>query len=132
MRARKYNKKIELWETSQDTFDSFGDPVPNEKILGSLWCQLITTEKPYRTTEFGVIDTTDTITIKLRKRSDFDFNSKNQYFIYRSKIYVMQTEPVNVDFEDREVVITLKKADLNGVTETPPFGNQNQNQNGQN
>lgn len=126
MRARKYNKKIELWQT---TFvqNEWGGTPNNETLLGKLWCQLVTTNKPYRVTELGIIDTTDTINIKLRKRSDFDFNTKNQYFIYRNERYIMQTEPININFEDREVLITLKKASLKGATSTPPFGNQNQN-----
>jgi len=129
MRARKYNKRIEVWQTLPEAQDEFGDKSVTPQLITTTWCELITTNTVYRSTDMGIIDTTDTITIKLRKRNDLTYNSKNQFFKYRGLKYVIQTEPINVGFEDREIIITLKKEMSKGVDTITPIGNQNQNQN---
>lgn len=122
-RARKYNKRIEVWQTLP-VQNEWGGSTVTPQLITTTWCELITTNTAYRSTDMGIIDTTDTITIKLRKRNDLTYNSKNQYFKYRGFKYVIQTEPINVGFEDREIQITLKKEMSKGVNTISPIGGE--------
>lgn len=121
MSARKYNKRVEVWQTNALPEDDFGDNDVEPILLTTTWCKLITTNKNYRTTEFGIIDTTDTIDIELRKRNDLPYNSKNQFFVYNNEKYNIQNEPIDIGFENREIRITLKKEMSKGVTELQPI-----------
>lgn len=131
MRARKYNKQIEIWQFTKQK-DGFGGNVGGEPILlTKSRCKIITNNKIYQNKEFGLSETTNRIVIQLRKRNDITYNSKNQFVKYRGEKYAINSEPVNVGFEDREIQITLTKEPTFGVTKLEPIGNQNQNQNGQ-
>ena len=120
-RARKYNKKIQLWQTAP-IVNEWGGNTVSETLLTTTWCEIKTPNTTYRSTEFGITDTTDTIVLRLRKRNDLTYNSENQFFKYRGKRYIIESEPINIGFEDREIQITLKKEMLKGVNEVPPIG----------
>ena len=111
MRARKYNKRLEVWQTAP-LDDGFGGETASETLLSSTWCKFITLDRLSRSTDFGVTDTTDTLIIQLRKRNDLTYTSKNQFFKYRGLKYIIQGTPINVGFEDREIQITLKQESL--------------------
>lgn len=130
MRARKYNKRIDVYQVTNvsDGFGGNGVGVPT--LIARSWCKLITLNKLDRNTDVGIIDTIDTIVIQLRKRNDLDYNSKNMYFVYRSEKYIMQSEPINVGFEDREIQITLKRESKKGTTSSAGNQHQHQNQHG--
>lgn len=121
MRARKYNKKIEVWQTAP-VIDGFGGSIVSETLITRSWCHLTTLDRVTRSTDFGITETNDTIIIKLRKRNDLTYNSKNLFFKYRGLKYIIQSEPINIGFEDREIQITLKQESLKEVNEVPPVG----------
>tara|TARA_R110002020_G_scaffold461761_2_gene680809 strand:- start:94 stop:483 length:390 start_codon:yes stop_codon:yes gene_type:complete len=110
MRARKYNKRIEVLQTSSVS-DGYGGNITSDVLLSYSWCELITTKTAYRSTDLGLIDTLDTIIIKLRHRNDLSYNN-GLFFKYRGLRYTMQTEPINIGFEDREIMITLKQESI--------------------
>jgi hypothetical protein len=128
MRARKYNKQIEIWQTTKVS-DGFGGNVVTPELITKSRCKIITNNKIYQNKEFGLSETTNKIVVQLRKRNDITYNSKNQFVKYRGEKYVINSEPVNVGFEDREIQITLTKEPTYGVEQLEPIGNQNQNQN---
>lgn len=109
MRARKYNKKVEVWQTSKVSDGFGGSTIANTKIADT-WCDITTLNSLSRSTEFGIIDTSDTLILKLRKRNDLTYNSKIHYFVYRDEKYLIQGQPVNIGFEDREIQITVKRS----------------------
>lgn len=121
MRARKYTKKIELWQTTK-VVDGFGGNGITTELITSTWCEIITLDKLYRNTDFGVTDTANTIVIRLRKRNDLTYNSLNQFFKYRGEKYLLQGTPINVGFEDREIQITLTRESVRGVNDITPIG----------
>ena len=132
MRARKYNKKIEVWQTAPLS-DGFGGSTISETLLTSSWCSINTLDRISRSTDFGITDTNDTIVVQLRKRNDLIYNSKNLYFKYRGYKYLIQSEPINIGFEDREIQITLKRESVKSVDTIEPIngnGNGNGNANG--
>lgn len=121
MRARKYNKQIEIWQTTKVS-DGFGGNTVSEELITKSRCKIITSNNIYQNKEFGLSETTNRIVIQLRKRNDITYNSKNQFIKYRNEKYTITSEPVNVGFEDREIQITLTKDIVLGVTEIPPTG----------
>lgn len=107
MRARKYTKKIELWQTS-NVSDGYSGIVSTSALIDTVWCEIKTNNSTYRDTELGKTETTNKLIVNLRKRSDFDYNSKTLFFKYRGKVYRIVSEPINVNFEDREIQIVLE------------------------
>ena len=121
MRARKYNKKIELWQTSR-VEDGYGGNYTSDILITSTWCQIITLDRLSRSTDVGITDTNDTLIIKLRKRNDLTYNSLNQFFVYRNEKYLIQGTPINIGFEDREIQITLIRLSNKEASEITPIG----------
>lgn len=121
MRARKYTKKIEVWQTTKVS-DGFGGNGVTTELLSSTWCEILTPDKLIRNTDFGVTDTANTIIVRLRKRNDLPYNSVNQFFVYRGDKYLLQGTPINVGFEDREIQITLTRESQKGVNDIAPIG----------
>lgn len=120
MRARKYNKKIELWQTSK-VFDSYSNYATTPELIDRVWCRLVTKNNAYKVDEFGKTSTTNEIVIELRKRSDFDYLSKNLYFVYQGHNYIPVSQPVNIDFEEREIRITLELQPNGSFTSLTPI-----------
>ena len=140
MRARKYNKRVELWQTTgndgssrNEYGGSYGEPV----LITKTWCRVITLQSRVgasenRSTNFGITDTNDTIIIELRKRNDLQYNSLNQFFSFNGNRWNIQGTPINKDFDNREIQITLKRESIRSADTIEPIqGNQHQHQNGQ-
>jgi hypothetical protein len=106
MRARKYNKKIEIWQTTT-VIDGYGGGGVQSTKLASVWCELITLDALIRTTDIGQTDTNNKLIIKVRKTPTIDYTSKNTFFVYRNVSYNIQGTPINIGFEDRELQLTL-------------------------
>jgi hypothetical protein len=107
LRARKYNKKIEIWQTAPVS-DGFGGNITSETLLSSSWCKIITNPKnANRQTDFGETETFDRLSVQLRKNVVISYDPKTMFFKYRGVEYNMVSEPVNIGFEDREVQITV-------------------------
>lgn len=120
MRARGYNKKIEVWQTTIDA-DGYGGNGVTNTLISSSWCNIKTPNKNYRSTDDGVTDTTNTLIVTLRKRNDLVYNSLNLYFVYRGVKYIISSEPVNVGFEDRDIQILITKESVLGVNDISPI-----------
>lgn len=121
MRARKYNKRVEIWQTTPKSNGYTVNGGTDETLITTSWCQLVTLDRINRSTDLGLIDTTNTIIIKLRKRNDINYNSINQFFKYRGLKYIIQGEPINVGFEDREIQITLTQQSNKSVEVLEPI-----------
>ena len=121
MTSRRYNKRVEIWQSSSSS-DGFGGSYNENVKLTTSWCKITTSNSLSRSTDFGITDTNDTIVLVLRKRNDITYNSVNQFFIYRGEKYILQGTPVNVGFEDREIQITLKRENKKEVLDIEPIG----------
>jgi SPP1 family predicted phage head-tail adaptor len=106
MRARKYNKKIEIWQTTT-VIDGYGGGGVQSTKLASVWCEFITLDALIRTTDIGQTDTNNKLIIKVRKTPTIKYMSRNTFFIYRGIEYIIQGTPINIGFEDRELQLTL-------------------------
>jgi len=106
-RARKYNKKIELWQTST-VFDGYSGNATTSALIAHTWCEIKTNNSTYRDTEFGKTETANRLVLTLRKKSNINYNSKTYFFKYRGETYNIVSEPINVNFEDREIQIIIE------------------------
>ena len=107
MRARKYNKKIEIWQTTPVS-DGFGGNTITSTLLSNAWCKIITNPKnTNRQTDFGETETFDRLAVQLRKNKNLVYNTQTMFFKYRGVDYNMVSEPVNIGFEDREIEIII-------------------------
>ena len=135
MRARKYNKRIELWQTTGNNGSSrnqYGGSYSAPILITKTWCKVITPNSLSRSTDFGITDTNDTIIIELRKRNDLQYNSLNQFFRFNGNRWNIQGTPINKGFDNREIQITLKRESISSADTIEPIqGNQHQHQNGQ-
>ncbi len=111
MRGRKYTKKIAFYQVTE-TQNDYGDTNITDSLIFNTWCQIITDNQKgnNRSTEFGQTETSDRLIINLRKRDNFNFNSKDLYVLYRGLRYNIISEPINIGFEDREIQIILRKS----------------------
>ena len=106
-RARKYNKKIELWQTST-VFDGYSGNATTSALIATVWCEIKTNNSTYRDTDFGKTETANRLVLTLRKKSNINYNSKTYFFKYRGETYNIVSEPINVNFEDREIQIIIE------------------------
>ena len=120
MRARKYTKKIQLYQT-RVVSDDFGDDGTAPFLIGGVWCKIVTKDKLMHSTDLGVTDTNDTVLILLRDRSDFKYNSLNMFFRFDGSDWTIQGAPINKDFQNREIQITLVRNDFKQANEINPL-----------
>lgn len=123
MRARKYNKRVEIYQTTPKSNGYTVNGGTDETLIATSWCQIVTLDKISRNTDLGIIDTTNTVVMRLRKRNDLNYNGINQFFKYRGLKYIIQGHPVNVGFEDREIQITLVRQPSKIAETMQPIGN---------
>lgn len=128
MRARSFQKRIELWQ-EEEYEDSYSGNLVRDILITSVWANVSTLNDNKRnsalTEGLGVEDRSNTIVVKLRKRADITYNSVNQFFKYRGFKYIIQSQPTNVDFDNSYVVIVATRQSVNEVAELTPDNSAN-------
>ena len=112
MRSRSYNKRFDLYETIT-VADGFGGNTTSTSLLSKSWANISTFNigsNDSNSTEFGVLDLNSALKITTRKRNDITYNSETQYIVYRGEKYIINTAPINVNFEDNEVQFIVVKS----------------------
>jgi len=107
MRARKYNKRVEIWQTS-NVSDGFGGYTNTSSQVGTSWAKIEPMKNDRKSEEVGVETLLNTIIVTMRKRNDLTINPLNMYLRYRSTNYEIQGV-VNIGFEDRDLQIIAIK-----------------------
>jgi SPP1 family predicted phage head-tail adaptor len=105
MRGRDLTKRIEIWQTTP-VADGVGGSTVSEAKIADSWAKIESLQPGKRVNfeQFGITDVNKAIVITLRKRSDIEYNPRNQFIKYRDKKYIISTTPTNKDFEDRFIV----------------------------
>ena len=101
MRARGFNKRVEIWGTNT-VFDGFSGNTVEETLLSSSWAN-IETVKPNRgdlNTNIGILDASNSIIVTLRKRNDLNYDMTTMFVKYRGEKYIIDSFPANIDFKD--------------------------------
>ena len=108
MRAKRYNKRIEIWQVTK-TPDGYGGETVTDELITKSWCSIKTAStnksNSTRAESLGITDPTNTIFISTRLRNDITYNAINQYIVYNGFKYIIQNEPTSVDFTNTEVEI---------------------------
>lgn len=102
--ARKYNKQVEIWQTTPVS-DGFSGSHSSEELITKTWAHIRTMNFNYRRTEEGITQSADKLVFTLRKRNDLTYNALNMYIKYRGYRYDIQETPLNKGFEDSEIEI---------------------------
>jgi len=108
LRARKYDKKIQIWHT-QKSSDGYSGYTIQDELLTTIWCKIDTlnANSKYNNTsnQFGTLDVSNSVRLLFRKRNDLTFNAKDMFFVYRGYKYIINNSPININFLDNEVEI---------------------------
>lgn len=125
MGARRFNKRIEIWQTSTVSDGFSGNKDTDGIKITSSWAHIktmgVNSKYASRNTSLGTTTTTNGIVIQLRKRNDIIYNSINQYIKYNGVEYIIQNEPLEVDFEKNIIEIVAVRENLESVTEITPI-----------
>lgn len=124
MRARKYNKRISIYQTTT-TQNEYGGSVITDELITSSWCEISTVSNnskfSQRLTSLGVIDPTKAIIVKLRHRNDIEYSAINQYLLYNNNKYIIQNAPTNINLENTEVEIVAIREATTTITQVEPI-----------
>ena len=107
MRARKYNKKIAVYQSVPLSDGYGGNSCSSFTLLFSSWCQIKTLDTLSKESDVGEIVDESKLVLHLRKNSNIDYTTKGLFFKYRGIDYVVQGTPINIGFEDREIQVNL-------------------------
>ena len=108
-RARKYTKRIELWN-SAPVEDGFGGYTVTDFKLLDVWAKLSTLNKfKYKNVDFGDIDLSNSIEITIRYRTDLTLDYKNMFIVYRGYKYTFSDRSINTNFLNNEITFLATK-----------------------
>lgn len=123
MRARRFRKRVELWQT-ESYEDGYGGNLERDYLITTMWANISTLDTKSNVSlgnDLGVADRSNTIVITLRKRSDITYNSVNQFIKYSGYRYVIQKQPINDDFNNSYVTLLATRQQVDEVSELTPF-----------
>ena len=119
MISRKYNKRVEIWQTIEK-LDGYGGRLIDELFLTKSWANIVSTGSnrtlSNRLTDLGISDIQNTIIINLRHRNDFSYNGINQFIQYRGQKYIIQSV-IEKGLENTEVEIIATREKTKNVME---------------
>ena len=106
MRARGFNKKIELWQTVSVQNEFGGSQVLNQKI-GNSWAKIETIKATAsKLNEVGLNDMSLNLKITVRYRNDIQYTGENQFIICQGTAYYFVMSP-NEAFLNRTFVTLI-------------------------
>lgn len=101
MIARKYNKAISIWQ-STEVSDGFGGYTVEDVLVYSFWAH-IETKRAYRENENGQNDNFVQTILTVRNRYDVSISIKDNFIKYNGLVYnidsVMNLDLNNIDIE---------------------------------
>jgi head-tail adaptor len=123
--ARRFRKRIEIWQTDQ-VFDGFSGSTtaPGIKLL-TTWADLrsLSQNKPYSKEfeQYGISNTELAVIVTVRRRKDVFFNSLNQYIKYNGEDYVIKSFPEDKNFDHGFITFIATKELTDNVTVNGPI-----------
>lgn len=101
MIARKYNKPIAIWQTT-NVSDGFGGSTVSTSLVRSVWAH-VTTRNATRVNENGQNDNLQKTVFIIRHNYNFTLSVKDNFIKYNGKIYdidgIVEIELNTVDLE---------------------------------
>lgn len=118
--SRRFNKRVQIWQTKRVKGEFGGNKVYLELITNS-WAEIKTHKDTRRDTEVGVSDYSEKLDIVLRYRKDIAYNSVNQFLMYRGVKYVFTMSPNDMDFSSTYVTLTASREKTKSVSILDPI-----------
>ena len=120
MKARIFNKRIEIWSTSSIS-DGFGGTIASSPtLLGKSWANIktmgVNSKYANTSTSNGLEPYTDAIIIQVRKRNDLTYSKINQFIKYKGVNYVIKNIPINVNFRDDVIELVAQRQEVKNVS----------------
>lgn len=108
MKAREYDKRIEVWEVGQRQPDGFGGFLTGPaSLISSSWAKLKTNGLGRKAYDMGIVEFNDPLLFLVRGRNDLPYNGRNLYLIYRGEKYIIQAvKNENLRNVDTEIFCT--------------------------
>lgn len=117
MKAREYDKRIEVWEVGQRVSDGFGGWIIGEPVkVTTTWAKLVTEGLGRKAYNLGIIEFNDPLLFLVRGRNDLPYNGRNLYLMYRGEKYIIKSVR-NEDLRDVDTEIFCIKEE----PETVPY-----------
>lgn len=105
MKARNYDKRIEVWEVGQREPDGFGGwTIGDPTKITTTWAQLVTEGLGKKAYNLGLIEFNDPLLFLVRGRNDLPYNGRNLYLMYRNVKYIIKSVR-NEDLRDVDTEI---------------------------
>lgn len=108
MKARDYDKRIEVWETGVPIPDGFGGYSVGSIKISSSWTKVQTEGLGRKAYNMGIVEFNDPILFLVRGRIDLPYNGRNLYIMYRNQKYIIQGIK-NADLRDVDTEIFCTK-----------------------
>jgi len=96
MNARGFNKRIKIYQT-RVVDDTYGGSTVTDNIITTTWAKLTTLEGT-KISDLGLDYTKGSMLVTVRKRADFNYNSKTIYITYNDDKYTIASFPTDKDF----------------------------------
>lgn len=91
MKAREYDKRIEVWEVGAPVSDGFGGGIAGEPTkIATSWAKLVTEGLGRKAHSFGIVEFNDPLLFLVRGRNDLPYNGRNLFLMYLGDKYVIQ------------------------------------------
>lgn len=91
MKAREYDKRIEVWEVGQRISDGFGGYITGNSVkISTSWAKLVTEGLGRKAYSFGIVEFNDPLLFQVRGRNDLPYNGRNLFIMYRGEKYIIQ------------------------------------------
>jgi hypothetical protein len=111
LKARGYNKRVEVWITSA-VEDGFGGYTTISELLTKSWAKLETVDlfsQNILNTNYGLNDSANSLKVTVRKRNDLIYDLQRIYLVYRGEKYVIKSYATNTNFEDNTITFIVTK-----------------------
>lgn len=105
MKARFYDKRIEVWEVGQRVSDGFGGYTTGPAVLiSSSWAKLKTEGLGRKAYDMGIVEFNDPLLFLVRGRNDLPYNGRNLFLMYKGSKYIIKSVK-NEDLRDVDTEI---------------------------
>lgn len=120
MSARRFRKRIEVWQTLE-VADGYGGFTVSEQLITTTWADLKTIDSKKQNTDFGVNTNQLAVMCTVRKRNDFYYNTLNQFIKYAGNKYTIISFPENKNFDNSFITFIAVKEDLKAANIVTPI-----------
>jgi len=109
MIARKYNKRIQVFETTL-TQNEFAGNVQTTELLFTSWAEIETNGVGYKATDFGIDTFENPVLLRCRYRNDFKYQGRTFHVEYKGLKYIIKGVR-NIGVADLEMEIFCQQVE---------------------